>query len=194
MSTLLRTTVGPARDVGGGDRRDIDRLRESSTCAFFECDRARLGRAGASRELLLEGRAPAKVFERCGMSKKLTVVLASVETGDVSTDDAGVVAAESSMKLREIVVKSESLPDMIEELDDVVEPEVPLRSLMFGAFRALTLVVESNSVGSEMRFLLMVPAAYLTLPSRVGVVAVWLMPRFVRFVSARAREAIVMFC
>jgi len=65
MSALLwRACVGFASDVGGGDMRDIDRLRESSTCAFFECERARLGIAGASLELLLDGRTPAMVAER----------------------------------------------------------------------------------------------------------------------------------
>ena len=46
------------------------------------------------------------------------------ETGDTSTDDvSGVVAAES-MKLREMVVKSESLPELMEELDDETELSV----------------------------------------------------------------------
>jgi len=44
--------------------REIDRLRDSSTCAFFECERARFGIAGASLELLLDGRTPAIVAER----------------------------------------------------------------------------------------------------------------------------------
>lgn len=48
--------------------------------------------------------------------------------GDASTDDvSGVVAAES-IKFREMVVKSESLPELIEELDDPTE----LRVLMSG--------------------------------------------------------------
>jgi len=120
------------------------------------------------------------------MSKKLTVLLGSLDTGDDSIDDAGVVVAES-MKLREMVVKSESPLDVMEELDDA-EEEMALRSQMFGAFKALTLVVEISSVGSDMVSLLIVP---LTLPSRVGTCFSLLKPRFVRFVSARAREAIV---
>jgi len=64
MSALLRATIGPASDVGGGDIRDMDRLRESSTWAFFECDMARCGIAGASIELLLDGRTPAVVADR----------------------------------------------------------------------------------------------------------------------------------
>jgi len=94
------------------------------------------------------------------------------------------------MKLREMVMKSESLLDMMEEFDEVDEDRL-LRSLMFGQFKALTLVVEINSVGRDMRFLLMVPVTYLTLPSRVGIVFSLLSPRLVRFVSARAREAIL---
>jgi hypothetical protein len=46
------------------------------------------------------------------------------EIGDPSTDDvSGVVAAES-MKFREMVVKSESLPELMEELDDETELSV----------------------------------------------------------------------
>ena len=46
------------------------------------------------------------------------------DTGDTSTDDvSGVVVAES-MKLREMVVKSESLPELMEELDDETELSV----------------------------------------------------------------------
>ena len=53
------------------------------------------------------------------MSKKLGLLLGS-EIGDASTDDvSGVVAAES-IKLREMVVKSESLPELMEELDEVM--------------------------------------------------------------------------
>lgn len=74
-------------------------------------------------EWLLEGRTPATVFERCGVSKKLRLLFGS-ETGDASTDDvSGVVAAES-MKVREMVVKSESLPELMEELDDDTELSV----------------------------------------------------------------------
>jgi hypothetical protein len=80
--------------------------------------------AGASMlELLLDGRTPAEVFERRGASKKLRVLLGS-DIGEASTDDmSGVVAAES-MKFREMVVKSESLPELIEELDDETELSV----------------------------------------------------------------------
>ena len=61
------------------------------------------------------------------MSKKLSALLGS-ETGDVSAEDgSGVVAAES-MKFREMVVKSESLPELIEEFDEDTE----LSELMSG--------------------------------------------------------------
>lgn len=57
------------------------------------------------------------------MSKKLGGLFGS-ETGDVSIDNvSGVVAAES-MKVREMVVKSESLPELTEELDDETELSV----------------------------------------------------------------------
>lgn len=59
--------------------------------------------------------------------KKLEVLFGS-ETGDASRDNvSGVVAAES-MKVREIVVKSESFPELTEELDD----ETELRVLISG--------------------------------------------------------------
>ena len=113
------------------------------------------------------------------------------ETGDDSTDDAGVVTPESSMNVREIDVKSESLPDMMEEFEEADEEiELAVRSLMLGAFKAFTFVVESSSVGSEMRLRLIVPVANLTLPSRVGVFSL-LNPRLVRLVRARARDAIM---
>jgi hypothetical protein len=65
MSALLRTTVGPASDDGGGDMREADRLCASFSWAFFECDKARFGIGGTSMlELLLDGRIPALVFAR----------------------------------------------------------------------------------------------------------------------------------
>jgi len=61
------------------------------------------------------------------VSKKLSVLPPS-ETGDASTEnESGVVAAES-MKFREIVLKSESLPELMEEFDD----ETEFRELMSG--------------------------------------------------------------
>ena len=101
--------------------REMDRLCAKSWWAFFECDKARFGTAGTSMlELLLDGRIPITVFERWGASKKLSALLGS-ETGDASTEDvSGVVAAES-IKFREMVVKSESLPELMDEFDDDIE-------------------------------------------------------------------------
>jgi hypothetical protein len=84
--------------------------------------------AGTSMlEWLLDGLAAATVFDGWAVSKKLEVLFGS-ETGDASRDGmSGVVAAES-MKLREIVVKSESFPELTEELDD----ETELRVLISG--------------------------------------------------------------
>ncbi len=89
------------------------------------------------------------------------------------------------MNVREIEVKSESLPDMMEEFEETEENVLPLRSVMLGAFKAFTFVVESSSVGSEMRLRLIVPV-------RVKVFSL-LRPRFVRLVRARASDAIVVF-
>jgi len=77
-------------------------------------------------EWLLDGRIPVTVFERMGVSNRLSV-LPGPETGDVSTEVSGVVAADS-MKFREMVMKSESLPELIDEFDDDTE----LSELMSG--------------------------------------------------------------
>jgi len=116
-------------------------------------------------------------------SKKPAPPLVSKEIGDDSTEVSGDVIGES-IKFREIRLKWDSL------LDETEEVEEDVRVLMSGAFRASTLVVEINSVGREMSSRLIVPAAYLTLPSRVGVCDVWLRPRFVRLVNARARAIV----
>lgn len=84
-------------------------------------------------------------------------------------------------KLRSMVEKSESL---LREIDPAEEPEA-LR--ISGAINAWTFVVESSSVGREMRLRLIVPGVYLTLVPRWGV---WSIPRFVRRVNARARDIV----
>jgi hypothetical protein len=61
---------------GGGVRRDEERLRAKSWCAFLECERARCGTAGVSvlEAVLLEERVPEVVADRLGdkeASKKL---------------------------------------------------------------------------------------------------------------------------
>ena len=57
------------------------------------------------------------------MSKKLRVLVSS-EIGDISADDVSGVVAGELMKVREMVVKSESLPELIEELDEETELSV----------------------------------------------------------------------
>ena len=85
-------------------------------------------------------------------------------------------------KLRSMVEKSESLPEEIEPVDD---PET-LR--ISGAVKAWTLVVESSSVGKEMRFRSMVPEAYLTVVLRWIDVCSGL--RLARLVNTRERDIV----
>jgi hypothetical protein len=57
------------------------------------------------------------------VSKKLRVLVSS-EIGDISADDVSGVVAGELMKVREMVVKSESLPELIEELEEETELSV----------------------------------------------------------------------
>lgn len=57
------------------------------------------------------------------MSKKLRVLVSS-EIGDISADDVSGVVAGELMKVREMVVKSESLPELIDELEEETELSV----------------------------------------------------------------------
>ena len=57
------------------------------------------------------------------MSKKLRVLVSS-EIGDISADDVSGVVVGELMKVREMVVKSESLPELIEELEEETELSV----------------------------------------------------------------------
>ena len=57
------------------------------------------------------------------MSKKLRVWVSS-EIGDISADDVSGVVAGELMKVREMVVKSESWPELIEELEEETELSV----------------------------------------------------------------------
>ena len=57
------------------------------------------------------------------MSKKLRVLVSS-EIGDISADDVSGVVAGELMKVREMVVKSESLLELIEELEEETELSV----------------------------------------------------------------------
>lgn len=120
-----------------------------------------------------------------------TGLLASKKERDNSTPGVTGVAGddpsteESSLlwlrKLLSIVEKSESFAELIEAPD---EAEIDLIS---GAFRAWTFVVLMSSVGKEIISLLIVPAAYLTVPDLLGVVS----SRFIRFVNALASDIVV---
>jgi len=57
------------------------------------------------------------------VSKKLRVWVSS-EIGDISADDVSGVVAGELMKVREMVVKSESWPELIEELEEETELSV----------------------------------------------------------------------
>ena len=94
--------------------------------------------------------------------------------GEVSGEVMG-----ESMKLRSMYEKSESSAERSDEFEEDDETE-----RMSGALSACTLVVESSSVGIEIRLRWIVPGAYLTLPSRAGKAAT--ASRFVRLVKALA--------
>ena len=76
----------------------------------------------------------------------------------LSSDEASL--AELERKLRSMVEKSESLAEPIEPVEDSEACR------MSGAVKAWTLVVEINSVGSEMRLRLIVPETCLKLVPR----------------------------
>jgi len=143
----------------------MDRLRDSSTCAFFECDGERCGSTGTSKPGGVAGgeRGPGIDITGGFTSKNdLTSSIGGVVgvMGEESIEDVSV--PELFRKLRSIVEKSESLPECIDEPED---PEI-LR--ISGAVKAWTFVVEISSVGREIRWRLMVPGAYLTLVPRTG--------------------------
>jgi len=165
----------------------MDRLRESSTCAFFECERARLGSAGASKVRgLLDSRVPAVVAERFGIVSKKPVAPSNGVIGVTGDESMSGKVAGVLRKLRSMVEKSESWFELMEELD---EPDDDVEiDRMSGAVRAWTLVVEISSVGREIKLRLMVPAGYLTDPPLVGIDVSWL--RLPRFVNARARAMV----
>lgn len=74
---------------GGGDILRIDRLRDSSTCAFFECESARCGIAGVSKVgMSVDVRVPAVVADLFGaLSKKPLSSSAFGVMGDDSMDE-----------------------------------------------------------------------------------------------------------
>ena len=84
--------------LGGGVNRWIDLLRDSSTCAFLECESALLGTAGASKDgMSPERREPAVVADRFGalsknpFSSSVLGVMGDESTDELSADVAGVL-------------------------------------------------------------------------------------------------------
>ena len=157
-------TVALAMTVGGGVRRDIERFRARSWCAFFECERSRLGRAGVESlddEVLLDERAT-RVADRLGIEpfeKNFPFPFSGVVGVDSIEDVSGEVAGVRR-DLSEAGERSESSPDRTDELDEVLEAD-----RTSGALSACTLVVEISSVGREIFERWIVPAAYLYEPS-----------------------------
>ena len=135
--------------LGGGDIRWTDRLRDSSTCAFFECERARSGIAGVSNAgRLSDVRVPAVVADRFGaLSKKpfsssVLGVMGDDSIDELSADVPGVLRNARSLE------KSESPAELMDEPEEAEEDPETLRTIS-GYVWACTLVVEINSVGSE---------------------------------------------
>lgn len=169
---------------GGGDIRWIDRLRDSSTCAFLECDGARLGTIGVSNVgISMDVRGPAVLADRLGalskkpLSSSVFGVMGDDSIDELSADVPGVLRKPRSAE------KSESPAELIdapEEADD--EPET-FRTIS-GYVWACTLVVEINSVGSEICVRSIRPCS-LTLPPDGP--SLW---RLVRCVNARARAMV----
>ena len=84
---------------GGGDIIWTDRLRDNSTCAFFECDSARFGIAGVSKVgMSLDVRVPAVVADCFGaLSKK---PLSSSVFGVMGEDSIDELCADVAAVLR----------------------------------------------------------------------------------------------
>jgi len=141
--------------------RWIDRLRDSSTCAFLEWDGARLGIAGASSpgDATIAGRAGTGCFASKNDLASSVAGVTGVAGPLLSMDEVSLPAL--LRKLRSMVEKSEE--SLLKERETAEEPEA-LR--ISGAFKACTLVVEINSVGSDMRLRLIVPKECLTLVPR----------------------------
>jgi hypothetical protein len=170
--------------LGGGDIRWTDRLRDSSTCAFFECERARFGIAGVSNVgRSPDVRVPAIVADLLGaLSKKpfsssVLGVMGDDSIDELSADVLGVLRKARSAE------KSESPAELMDEPDESEGDPETLRTIS-GYVWACTLVVEINSVGSEICVRSMRPWS-LTLPP--GGPSLF---RLAREVSARAREKV----
>lgn len=138
-----------------------------------------MGRVGASG-VAAGVRTAAVGTSRLASKKDFTSSMGGVMgvTGDESIDEESL--PERPRKLRSMVEKSESLPELIEEPEDDAEM---LR--MSGAVRAWRFVVEINSVGREIILRVMVPCACLTVPLRVVICSP---PRLTRLVKALAKD------
>jgi len=193
MSVVLWELDGRERLLGGGDIRWVDRLRDNDACTskafFFECDSARCGIAGASRDgAVAEVRVPVVVADRFEVLPKKSFASVSIGVIGVTGDDESMDELSADImgvlrKLRSMVEKSESL------LEPIEAPEEPLSEEMSGAVRAWTFVVEINSVGREFKL----RSIYLMLFPRTGVESSSLFARFfrVRLVKALASAMVV---
>ena len=171
---------------GGGDILCIDLLRDSSTCAFLECDNARLGTDGMSSEdewsfdsvsTAVVGLLGVSKKSRSSLSWGVVGVMGDESMDELSADKLGVLR-----KARSIWEKSESDEPSIEP-DDLF-----FRVGMSGAFNAWTFVVEMSSVGREMRFRSKRPFGCLILRPRDGAAG---SVRLARLVKALARAMVV---
>lgn len=103
---------------GGGDILCTERLRDRSTCAFFECDSARVGIAGVSKVGISvdawEPPVDAGPLSKKGLSSSVGVM------GD---DPMNELSAEVAGVLRQLrsAAKSESPAELIDEPEEAVE-------------------------------------------------------------------------
>jgi len=165
---------------GGGDMRWTERLRDNSTCAFFECESARVGTAGVSKPgISTDVRGPPLeagclgALSKNGFSSSVLGVMGDDSTDELSADVPGVLRNVRSP------AKSESPAELMDEPEEADEVPETFRA-MSGYVCACTLVVEISSVGSEIWLRSMRPWS-LTLPPGGPS-----LPRFARAVSARA--------
>lgn len=143
----------------------------------MECDNARLGRTGASSIVTLpDVRGDADVADRLiGLISKKSLISPSSGVVGVVGDESIEEVSPAGERMGVPREKSESLPECTEEVDEVC------RLLISGAVRACTLVVEINSVGSEIKLR---SKTFVWCLSRVASVSLL---RLTRLVKARAR-------
>lgn len=163
-----------------------DRWRDSSTCAFLLWLGARCGMAGTG--------AGAVVADVTGLLEKKSLVSLPIPISEkgvngvmgLREEEEELSAVKNPLSMLE---KSLSLWIEPDEVELVSERPETLR--MSGALRAWTLVVESNSVGSEILARLMVPGAYLTVQERGRVFSSPRVCARARLVKLRTRDMVL---